>query len=125
MKPRLLARLEFEGFAHVEAEGEVDYFSGPALETELKVLLDRGCRFVHLGLTGMRHLDSAICPILLRASRRVGALGGRVAVVVAERTHRRLFELTNVDRVLSVCGSDAEARRALEMAGAPVAVGIR
>lgn len=124
MFPRLISCLESDGFVHVEAEGEVDFFSGPALETQLQALLDRGCRFVQLGLTRMRHLDSSICPILVRASRRARHLGGGVAVVVAQPTHRRLFALTRLDRKLPVCGTDAEAHRALGIAGLlPAAAG--
>jgi anti-anti-sigma factor len=88
--------------------GEVDIFSAPDLESAISGSVRIG-RLLVLNLLECRYIDSTVIALLMRAQK---ALGDRLRVVTPETgTVRRVLTLTEVDRVLRVTPTLAEALR--------------
>jgi anti-sigma B factor antagonist len=81
---------------------ELDMTSAPQLGARILDSLARGERSVVLDFSDVRLIDSAGIGVLLSAERRVRAAGGELVVVNASDHVRHVFELTGVDRSLSL-----------------------
>lgn len=99
----------------VEAAGEVDAFAAADLErafaevvTESRVVIDLG---------GVTFLDSTALGIAVRVMREIDVAGGAAALVLPRGSARRIFEITTLDKVLTVAESRAEAIARLDSAG--------
>ncbi|HTJ25656.1 MAG TPA: STAS domain-containing protein [Candidatus Limnocylindria bacterium] len=88
--------------------GEVDIFTAPDLESAIAASVRIG-RLLVVNLLECRYIDSTVIALLMRAQK---ALGNRLRVVSAETgTVRRVLTLTEVDRVLRVTSTLADALR--------------
>ena len=89
----------------VAVEGEVDLATAPRLKEFLLDLVAEGVTEVVLDLSGVDFLDSTGLGAVVAAFKRVRAHDGHMAVVVTSARVRRAFEITNLDRVLSLTTS--------------------
>lgn len=95
------------GVVTVILEGEHELFGATRLQRKLEALIDSGLALV-VDLTRATFLDSSIVAVLLRASKRASRGGTRYAIVLDESSGdsvRRMFEITGLDRYLSVVPS--------------------
>jgi anti-sigma B factor antagonist len=91
----------------VEATGEVDLVTAPALRTALADALDEAPGgLCVVDLTGVTFLDSAGLTTLIEVNQRARSL--RV-VVGSNRTVIRPIQLTGLDGVLALCATLEEA----------------
>jgi anti-sigma B factor antagonist len=86
----------------VAVAGELDRATGPALERALRTAPKEVRGAVIVDLTGCVFMDSAGLGVLERTHRRIGRSGGRLAVVVENRSILKLFRLTGLDRLLDI-----------------------
>jgi anti-anti-sigma factor len=91
------------------AEGELDAYTEPLLQSCLERVEVDGRRHLALDLSGVSFLDSTALGVLVRAVREVRERGGEALVVLPGTTARRIFEITTLDRSLPVADSRAEA----------------
>jgi anti-sigma B factor antagonist len=84
----------------IEAAGEIDSSSAPALRAELDAALDLAPREVVLDLGGVTFLDSAGLSTLAAAHRRATAEGVRLRVLVSGRAVMRPLQITGLWKLL-------------------------
>lgn len=105
------------GDVHVVAvRGELDLFTAPELREALRKLLDGpdGPRDVVVDLSDCAFVDASGCQVLLRAGRRLAALGGRLAIVNTHPGNERIFRVMGLDELFHVVDSRARAAELLD-----------
>jgi anti-sigma B factor antagonist len=83
----------------VEISGDLDLATAPALRQELLAQLSAGSRKIVIDLTDTEFIDSVGLGLLVAVLKRVRVLDGELAVVCPEPRLRRLFTITDLDRV--------------------------
>ena len=74
-------------------------------------LIDAGLRDCIIDLSRTEAVDSSGFGALVAAVRRIGDLGGAVAIVCKDTAVRRLFEVAGLTRLVPVVGRIEDARR--------------
>ena len=97
------------GIHVVSVRGELDLATGPEFERALGALPEAGVESVIVDLTDCSFMDSTGLHLLTRAQERLGDAGGQLAVVSANRSVLRLFQLTELDEVFAIYPSRADA----------------
>jgi anti-anti-sigma factor len=93
----------------LSVHGEADLHVVAKLRDRLADAIDQDPSLVVLDLTGSAFIDSTAIAVLLRAMKQLHARGGRLRVVVPRSDLRRIFELTQLDRVFTLAASRQEA----------------
>jgi anti-anti-sigma factor len=84
----------------VEISGEIDIYSGPQLQDQLRsVVREYGARLA-LDLSGVTFIDCAGTDVLLAARRHAQLEGGWLHVIQASRRVQRALALMHLDHVL-------------------------
>jgi anti-sigma B factor antagonist len=76
------------------ARGEIDVATAPVLARRLARVLRAPCPRVVVDLTETLFIDATGLAVLLSALRRITRCGGRLAIVCANPTVLRIFEVT-------------------------------
>ena len=98
-----------EGAHVLDVRGEIHLSTTPALARGLSEAIDRGNTRIVLDLSGVGFIDSTGLSVLLNGLRQVNALQGRMALVCANPTVLRLFEITSLDQTFDIFASRAAA----------------
>ena len=85
----------------VVVSGEIHVSTAPRLAEQLAAV-DRGAGSVVIDLADVGFIDSTGLSVLLEAQRRVTRASGRLALVVANPTVLRLFEITRLDATFAI-----------------------
>lgn len=99
---RTKSELFDDGTYVISVTGELDLHSAPQLESELAGLHDKNVRTVVVDLTGCEFIDSTALALLVNAHKRLGAAQARFSIVTPDRNIRKVFEITGLDRVLTI-----------------------
>lgn len=91
-----------DGTYVVTVNGELDLYSAPRLESELAKLQQKSVRSVVVDLTECEFIDSTALVLLVKANKRLGAAQAGFSIVTPDRNIRRIFEITGLDRVLTI-----------------------
>ena len=91
--------------------GEIDAYSAPKLRHALREQIDLGVERMVLDLRGVTFIDSTGIGTLVLAKKGLGTLDKSLCLVVEEdqATVRRVFEITNLDRVMPIHATVDEA----------------
>lgn len=103
----------------IAVSGQADLHTAPELRAVIGAAIDDGHRRLVVDLTEATFIDSMTLGVLLGALKRLNALAGRLVIVCPDPHIRRVFEITSLDRVLSLAESwdDATARLGAPAAG--------
>ncbi len=94
----------------VSPRGEIDAYTAPQLRHELaRASADGPVRRLVVDLSGVTFIDSSGLGVLIGALRRQRERDGSLAVVLPPSPIRRIFEITALDRVLTLCEDRAQA----------------
>ena len=93
----------------VDARGELHLSTAPELGNRLAAAIERGKTTVVLDLSGVEFIDSTGLSTLLSALRLVTQKQGRMAVVCANPTVLRLFQITSLDETFDIFADRAAA----------------
>jgi anti-sigma B factor antagonist len=85
----------------VAVDGELDLYSAPQLSAELEALAADAAEVV-LDLSAVSFVDSTALGAILLSARHLRDAGGRLALVAANDSTRKLLSLVGVDRVVPV-----------------------
>jgi anti-sigma B factor antagonist len=95
--------------AVVRIRGELDYSSSDQLGSAIEGTQQANAQPVVVDFSECRYIDSTVLTVLIRASK---ALGDTLRIVVPLDSHiRRIFAITNLDRMLNI---DEKLEGALE-----------
>lgn len=100
---------ELDGVAVIALAGEVDLYTAPDLKQELVRLIEDGCRAVVVDLSDTTFIDSTTLGVLISGVKRLRPNGGRLELVVTDRTIRKIFDITGLDRVFTLHEERSEA----------------
>jgi anti-sigma B factor antagonist len=95
-------RRDDDGKAIIAVFGEVDLATAPELKESLLAAVASGATDIVLDLSATDFLDSTGLSAVVAAYKRVRAHDGTMQVVVGNPRVRRVFEITNLDRVLPI-----------------------
>jgi anti-anti-sigma factor len=82
--------------------GDVDWATAPLIEHHLAQLMAHPVEELRVDLSNVRFIDSTGLRSLILADHRLQALGGRLRVVSASITARRIIELSGLSEVFSL-----------------------
>ncbi|MGH2839843.1 MAG: STAS domain-containing protein [Solirubrobacteraceae bacterium] len=96
--------------AHVmNVRGEIHVSTAPEFSQRLTTAIEAGKTAIVLDLSGVEFIDSTGLSVLLNGLRRVNQLHGRMALVCANPTVLRLFQITNLDSTFDIFGDRESA----------------
>jgi anti-sigma B factor antagonist len=101
-----------EGGLVVGPTGALDVAGSPALHTLLHRALDDGATRIVLDLSQVDFIDSTALRVLVSVHKRLAGAG--FAIVCPHARIRRIFDLTALDRVLTLTDTVEEALTALK-----------
>lgn len=93
------------GWAVVSLYGELDVATSPALRERLIGLINDGDPCLVLDLEGLDFLDSTGLGTIISALKRARTHEGDLRIVCTQARIRRLFEITGLDKALSLFDS--------------------
>jgi anti-sigma B factor antagonist len=99
----------------IELEGEVDVYTAPQLKQQMITLLEEGHVEMVVDLSKVEYLDSTALGVLIGGLKRVRERDGNLPLIVPSPRIRRVFEITGLDKIFDIYGSENEAKA--EMAG--------
>ncbi len=100
----------------LNVRGEIHVSTAPEFARRLTDTIDAGKTGVVLDLTAVEFIDSTGLSVLLGALRELSRRQGRLAIVCANPTVLRLFEITRLDATFDIFG-DREGALAHVQAG--------
>ena len=89
--------------------GELDLAAAPKVRQALVTAVQGPAPDVVLDLASVDFIDSSGLGIVIGALKRVWSRGGRLRVVAAQPQVVKVFELTELDRILPLAASVEEA----------------
>jgi anti-sigma B factor antagonist len=111
--------LDDSGIVVIRVEGELDLFTAPELRARLREHTDSvgPIRDLVVDLAGCAFVDASGCQVLLRAARRLNAVGRQLAIVNTSPANARIFSVMGLDELFPVVASRDEAAQALRHRG--------
>ena len=94
----------------VRMTGEVDLYTAPDLKVTIYEVLDSGANDIILDMTGLEFMDSAGLGVLVGTLKRVRSAGGSLYLVCDRDNLLKVFSLTGLDKVFSICPTLEECR---------------
>ena len=88
--------------------GEFDMYTAPEFTHDLHASIERGASEVIVDLSATTFIDSTFLGVLLGGLRSARERGGQISVVCAD-SMRKIFEITGLDRVLTIAEALAVA----------------
>jgi anti-sigma B factor antagonist len=98
-----------DGTCVVSVAGEIDLYSAPEFERHLLGAASDGGPALVVDLGECSFIDSTALGLLLEANRRLNGSARSLVLVSDNRNIRKVFEVTGLDRVFTICRSRAEA----------------
>jgi anti-sigma B factor antagonist len=93
---------EQAGAAVLSVRGEVDVATAPRLREHVVDAVSNGHRYIVIDLDGVDFLDSTGLGVLVGALKRVRTHGGELHFVCTQPRILKVFDITGLDRVLSI-----------------------
>jgi anti-sigma B factor antagonist len=97
--------VDIAGWTVVSVFGEVDVATAPELKERLTGLVNEGRVKLVLDLSVVDFLDSTGLGMIVSALKRARTHGGDLSIVCTESRITRLFEITGLDKALTVLPS--------------------
>lgn len=79
--------------------GELDIDCAPSLQAEGVAIVDSTCEHLLLELDGLLHIDSKGLGTFLEMRQRMRGKGGTVSIICNNPSTRRLFRITNLEKL--------------------------
>ncbi|HVF77965.1 MAG TPA: STAS domain-containing protein [Solirubrobacteraceae bacterium] len=96
--------------AHIiRVRGEIHVSTAPEFAQRLTAAIDSGKTAVVLDMADVEFIDSTGLSVLLNGLRLVTQMHGRMAIVCANPTVLRLFQITSLDDTFDIYDERAEA----------------
>jgi anti-sigma B factor antagonist len=83
----------------LHVRGELDIDCAPTLQEDIKTIIEPDCKHLLLEIDGLRHIDSFSLGTFLGIRQRMRARGGTVSLVCHNSATRRLFRITNLEKL--------------------------
>ena len=97
----------------VDLAGEIDVYTAPDLRQKLGDAVESDALNLVINLESVRYIDSSGLSVLLETHKRARARNGRMSVICTHNQILKLFNLTGLNKILQVCGTESEAVQAV------------
>ena len=98
-----------EDYTILHLRGEFDTFYCPHLQKEIDALMAAGVRSVALNLRLVKFINSTALGAIIKASKSLGAQGGKLAISRPSAFVKDIMEKVGLDRVVPMFDSDEAA----------------
>ena len=113
---------EVDSDTHViELGGEIDLYTAPEFKERMAEIIEEGKTRVVVDLSQATFIDSTTLGVLVGGVKRLRTNGGQLSLVCGDRNITKIFEITGLDRVLTIYGTRDEAVSQLQSNGQPAA----
>jgi anti-sigma B factor antagonist len=102
---------ELDGDPLLVVRGEIDVQTAPALRTALVEIIDEGGRRILVDLEGVGFIDSVGLGMLMAGLKRARSRDGDLEIIATGRAVLHVFEVTGVNRIMTVHAGREAARR--------------
>jgi len=109
MNLKVTPRRVDENTQALDLEGEVDVYTAPALRQEIMDQVDGGVKHLLVNLSKVEYLDSTGLGILIGGVKRIKEQGGAMRLVGPSPRISRIFEITGLNKIFDVYGTEADA----------------
>ncbi len=86
----------------IDVHGEIHLSSAPDFSERLSAAIEGGSMAIVIDLSGVEFIDSTGLSVLLNGLRQIAARKGNLAVVCANPTVLRLFQITGLDHTFAI-----------------------
>ncbi len=93
----------------VDAVGDIDLNSSSLFQQELLLLMDKTPRRIVINLAGVPYMDSSGVASLVKLLSRTRKSESSLYLVRLNDRVRSVFEITRLDTVFNICGTEEEA----------------
>ncbi len=108
-----LATRPGRGCTVVLVGGELDLATAPELRAFLQHVMDEGASTIVLDLAAVRFVDSSALGAIVSVYKELHRRAGRLCLAAVQPLALRVFELTSVDRLVSIYDSVEAAEEEL------------
>ena len=98
-----------EGAHIIRVRGEIHVSTAPEFAQRLSGAIESGRTAIVLDMAGVEFIDSTGLSVLLNGLRLVNQMQGRMAIVCANPTVLRLFQITSLDDTFDIFPDRAKA----------------
>lgn len=98
-----------DGTHIIRVRGEIHVSTAPEFAQRLSAAIDSGKTAIVLDMAGVEFIDSTGLSVLLNGLRLVNQMHGRMALVCANPTVLRLFQITSLDDTFDIFDDRAKA----------------
>lgn len=98
-----------DGTCVVSVAGEIDMYTAPEFERRLLGAAENGGGTLIVDLCECTFIDSTALGILIEGHRRLEGSARSLVLVSDDVNIRKVFDVTGLDRVFTICRSRAEA----------------
>ena len=102
----------------LDLEGEVDVYTAPLLRQAIMDQVEAGTKHLLVDLTKVEYLDSTGLGILIGGVKRLKEQDGSLRLVGPSARITRIFEITGLNKIFDVYGTEQEALSAASSGGA-------
>ena len=104
------------GVPTIYLQGELDSYSAPRVRNILETMTETPKPTVLIDMTGLEYIDSAGLGVLVAALKGVNDHSGAMALIGLTPAVARVFRVTGLENLFSVCATEADAVRKLREA---------
>jgi anti-sigma B factor antagonist len=97
------------GVQILNVRGEIHVSTAPSFREQLNAVIEGGGTLLVLDLSGVEFIDSTGLSVLLNGLRLINQRHGRMALVCANPTVMRLFQITSLDATFDIFEERAAA----------------
>src|SRR5580704_10316408 len=102
------------GVPTIYLQGELDSYSAPRVRHILETLTENQQPTVLIDMTGLEYIDSAGLGVLVAALKHVNDRGGALALVGLTSAVARVFRVTGLEKLFTICTDEEEAQAQLK-----------
>ena len=93
----------------IAVSGDADLYTAPEFREKLINAIAGGAKKIVVDLSDATFVDSTMLGVLVDGNKRLQPAGGRLTLACTDRTVRKIFEVTGLDRIFGMHGSRDEA----------------
>jgi anti-sigma B factor antagonist len=101
------------GVPTIYLQGELDSYSAPRVRNILETLTESRQPAILVDMTGLEYIDSAGLGVLVAALKDINDHDGALALIGLTPAVARVFRVTGLDNLFTVCGDAVEAHTKL------------
>ncbi len=105
----IITRQDDSGVIVFTLNGELDLYHSEELKTAVKARIEGGCKKILFNLSGLKYIDSSGVGSVISILQAARQTGGKIMMSNVDDNVKKIFELTNLLKILEICDDEATA----------------